>query len=134
MEIAKVVASIEAANSGSRILDRQIAEAVGWRREIREDRDDQGQTISRGVWYDPSSRKPGTIPNYSGNLEAAHSLVSLVAPNSTGGCTWEDGAASAKIGTGPYSHARTPALALSSAALRYLAENHNRGSAHMVLS
>jgi len=123
VEIAKVVAGIEAANSGSRILDRQIAEAVGWRREIREDQDSHGRTVSRGVWYDPSSGKPGTIPNYSGDLEAAHSLVELIAPNTRGACTWENGAASAKIGTAPYSQARTPALALTSAALKYLAEN-----------
>lgn len=122
MEIAKIVAGIEAASSGSRILDRQIAEAIGWRREIREDRDGEGQRISRGVWYDPSSGLPGTIPNYSGDLEAAHSLVKLIAPKSAGGCTWEDGAASAKIGMGQYIQARTPALALSSAALRYLSE------------
>lgn len=122
MEIAKIVASLEAASSGSRILDRQIAEAIGWRREIREDRDDKGQTISRGVWYDPSSGQPGTIPNYSDNLEAAHSLVKFIAPNSAGGFSWEDSAASARIGTGPYIQARTPALALSSAALRYLSE------------
>lgn len=120
MEIAAIVASIEAASEGSRILDRHIAEVIGWRREIREDRDEQGQIVTRGVWYEPNSEKPGTIPNYTGNLDAAHSLARFIAPQSSGGCSWEDGAASAKIGDGPYSQARTPALALSCAALKFL--------------
>ena len=120
MEIAKLVANLEAASEGSRILDRHIAETIGWRREIREDRDDAGQIRTRGVWYAPNSREPGTIPNYTGDLEAAYSLVKFIAPKSEGGCSWEDGAASAKIANGPYSQAHTPALALACAALRVL--------------
>ena len=117
--ILTIIESLQAATGGSRILDRHIAEAIGWRREIREDRDDSGQIIARGVWYEPNSDKPGTIPNYTGDLEAAHSLVRFVAPGSSGGCSWEDDAASAKIGSGPYSQARSPALALSCAALKF---------------
>ncbi|RYZ93433.1 MAG: hypothetical protein EOP06_00950 [Proteobacteria bacterium] len=115
-----IVASLETAREGSRLLDRQIAEAIGWRREIREDRDPQGRIIERGIWFEPTSGKAGTIPNYTGDLEAAHSLAKFVAPESTGGCSWEDGAASARIGSGPYSQARTPAMALSCAALKFL--------------
>lgn len=115
-----LIKSLEAAKEGSRILDRHIAEAIGWRREIREDTNDAGEIITRGVWYEPQSDKPGTIPSYTDDLEAAHSLIRLVAPGSSGGCSWEDGAASARIADDPYSEARTPALALSCAALKFL--------------
>ncbi len=123
MELATIVANIEAANEGSRILDRHIAEAIGWRREIREDKDDRGQIVARGIWFAPNSQNAGTIPKYTEDLEAAHSLVKFVAPECAGGCSWEDGSATAKIANGPYSQARTPALALSCAALRFLLQN-----------
>lgn len=122
LKILSLIESLEAATEGSRLLDRHIAEIIGWRREYREDEDESGQIRARNVWFEPNG-KPGTIPNYTGDLEAAYLLVSFVAPGRSGGCSWEDGTATAKIGDAPYSQARTPALALTCAALRFLQTN-----------
>lgn len=124
MEVLEILENLRGAAGGSRVLDRYIAEAIGWRRVVREDRGDAGQVITRGVWYPPNSETSGTIPNYTSDLEAAHSLVLTIAPQSIGGCSWEDGAATARVDNGPYIQASTPSLAMTCAALRLLRAPH----------
>lgn len=118
--LVEVIRSLETATEGSRVLDRQLAELIGWKRVVREDTDEAGRSVTRGVWYEPNTAKPGTIPNYTGDIDAAQSLVFLVAPGNTGGCGWESGRASAKVDGSFTAQAKTPALALCSAAMRLL--------------
>lgn len=119
-DVVEVIRALTVATEGSRVLDRQVAEAVGWRREVKIDTDDNGNPITRGVWFPPDNLKSGTIPEYTSDLDAAQRLVNLVAPESTGGIGWEEGRASARIKNAPSVQAHTPALALCSAALRIL--------------
>jgi hypothetical protein len=117
--LIEAIQAVQNAKEGSRPLDRQVAEAIGWRRELKEVTDDSGKTISRGMWYPPNSEKSGTIPSYTSDLDAAQKIVSLIGPAAAqGGCSWEPGKASAQIVGFPAVEARTPALALCSAAMR----------------
>lgn len=114
----ELIRDLEISKNPSPTLDRQIAETIGWRRVVRQDADANGRPISRGVWYGPDSDKPGTIPRYTSDLDAAQSLISAVSPDSTGGCSWESGTASARVDDGPIIPASTPALALCAVAMR----------------
>jgi hypothetical protein len=117
--LVEAIQAVQSATEGSRPLDRQVAEAIGWTRKLKEVTDDSGKTTSRGIWYPPNSDQAGTIPNYTSDLDAAQTILSLVGETvSQGGCSWEPGKASAQIVGFPAVEARTPALALCSAAMR----------------
>jgi len=96
---------------------------LGWRRfeEIRVD-PHTGERRPKTLWLIPNSDTPGRIPNYTTNLQAAYDLLNQVIPATLGAdgvsCSWEDGSASAKVGSNyPVVQASTPMLALCIAAL-----------------
>ncbi len=119
MGYSDVIREVVSSPAGSRDLDVKIAKLLGWRRAERKVLDPAaGKEVVETLWLRPSSNEPGKVPVYTGNLQAAFELAEAVSPHHTGGCAWEEGAASASLGGQSKTvQAATPALALSAAAL-----------------
>ncbi|PJR11333.1 hypothetical protein [Sinorhizobium meliloti] len=109
MAIADLIRDLELATGPDRSLDLSIAFIVRYKRE-----DDVGTTGGSNV------------PPYTSSVDAALQLLHKMAPNSSGGVSWQaDGSGTATANDGVYSHAANPAIALCLAALRSK-EEHDR--------
>lgn len=118
LNIEAVIESLRDAKSGSRGLDIEIAQLFGWKRAFTRVRDEAGHDTRRTLWLVPKTEDPGRVPNYTTSLDAAFDLAQEIAPRHVGGCSWEDGMGTARIGAkGPYVEAASPALAICIAAL-----------------
>jgi hypothetical protein len=118
LEIEEVIAHLRDAKSGSRSLDVEIAQLLGWRRRVSRSEEGGSEPVRRTLWLVPNSSDPGRVPHYTTSLDAAYDLAQDIAPRHVGGCSWEDGSGSARVGAkGPYVQAGSPALAICIAAL-----------------
>jgi hypothetical protein len=119
VNIESIIYELQQAQFGSPEFDAEIAQIVGWKKSAQTFKDmTSGEIQSRTLWLVPNSEDPGKVPSYTSDLAAAYQLVQEMAPHLGGGCSWEDGKASAKIGPeGIYVQAATPAIALCIAAL-----------------
>ena len=131
MNVSEIVIALQNAKGPDRNLDKQIALQAGFK--SAEEAPSEADTLAtdRVVWRKPDGT-PGRILAYTQSVDAAIELVGSIAPNSVGGCSWEKGRGSAKVGDGPYVHAANPAIALCAAALQLLwsrqnAENSSSG-------
>ena len=102
-----------------RRVDIEIAMLSGYRREINE-------ADRRVLWFDPKGTDPVRIPPYTASVDHAREFAEFVAPDHVGGCSWERGMGSAKLNSGPYIEASTPALALCLAAVNELIQRQSR--------
>lgn len=59
------------------------------------------------------------LPAYTSDLQEAHNLAHQIAPNHTGGCSWDAGLSHATVNDGPTYTAATPELALCMTALHF---------------
>lgn len=119
LDIDDVISHLKAASIGSRSLDLEIAQMIGWQRALEPVTDQiTGDIRTKTLWLIPKTGDPGRVPAYTMSIDAAYDLAQVLAPSNVGGCSWEDGMGSAKIGmNGAYAQAATPAIALCIAAL-----------------
>lgn len=114
MNVRYVLKSLLAAKEPSRELDEMVASAVGWSSRTEHVSGNQETTI----WFPPGSDKPSRCPHFTSNLNAAYVAWQTVAPNEPGGCSWEDGMGSARIGeNGKFIQAVNSSMAVCIAAL-----------------
>lgn len=121
MDIDTVITQLQATPIGSRKLDANIAQVLGWR--LQSDivvNPTTGEHTRRNMWFKPKSNEVAPVPFYTTNLSVAQNLAIQIAPGQKSGCAWEPGKASARIGNGPYIEASKPAIALCIAALTAL--------------
>ncbi|OWK24296.1 hypothetical protein AJ87_24270 [Rhizobium yanglingense] len=119
MSLKKLIDDLQAARGPSRQLDVDIALEMGYKRKEPETiRGPDGSPIKRHLWLVPTGEDVDRVPYYTTSIDYACQLVRQIAPSHVGGCSWEDGAASARIDNDPYCQAATPAIALCIAALR----------------
>lgn len=117
MNIGAVIRNLKLASRGSRELDVQIAEILGWRKRVETFYDDAGDRRERTLYLVPKTEDPARVPQYSSNVQAAMELALQLDPAHVGGCSWEEGRGSAQILGYPPVQAATPALALCISAL-----------------
>jgi len=108
MELALALKTLEKPDPE---LDKEIAIFAGYRPGPN------GLT-----WISPSDRI-GKLPTFTGSFDAAYDLAIEVLGTEFQGCSWEAGAASAKVRHAPYVAAKTPAIAISLAVV--LAKHFN---------
>lgn len=121
MEIVDLIRIFLQAEAGYRQLDGEIAVVLGWRRAPDPTALEGSAEAQKKVWLRPDSNEPGRVPHYTTSIDAAVKLADQIYPNAVGGCGWENGKASARLGEGPFFEASTPMLALCAAALHRLA-------------
>ncbi|MGK9213808.1 hypothetical protein [Neorhizobium petrolearium] len=127
MTIQSVIEQLEQATRGSRSLDTDIAQLIGWRRKVDSIHDPKtGAKTETTLWIVPTGNDPGRVPPYTTSIQAAYDLTQTVAPSNVGGCSWEDGKGSARIDGGPIIQAATPKIALCIAALKRLQQDTGR--------
>ncbi|SMF57900.1 hypothetical protein SAMN02982989_0656 [Xaviernesmea oryzae] len=120
MNVADVIANLKSAQHGSRRLDGQIAQLLGWQLQIVDD--PSRPKGKRYLWTVPNEQNDAVVPSYTTNLTAAYELAQKVVPSNVGGFAWKDGAFQAQIGLNtPVATAATPAIAICIAALQHLA-------------
>lgn len=129
MKVGELIQNLQSASKGSRTLDGQIAQVLGWARRTETFMDkESSETKVRELWLLPDSQEPGKVPHYTSNLHHAYDLAAMISPSDVGGFSWEKGKASAQIGLDqPIVQAGTPMLAICIAALNIYASR--RGDA-----
>ncbi|TCU14707.1 hypothetical protein EV132_10875 [Rhizobium sullae] len=110
-----LIQALQVAKGPSRELDLGIAIAIGFTRTDADPRENESDTHQ---WISPTGEVVGKLPPYTKSLDHAYRLATSIAPSEDGGCGWEVGTASARLGRDPPSQAVTPAIALCIAALR----------------
>ncbi|AUX76423.1 hypothetical protein [Sinorhizobium fredii] len=119
MTLSELIKRLERAEKVERIFDGEIGALLGWRRQVDYIKNDaNGEPTKRVFWIVPSSDDPGTVPFFTSSLDAAVDLMKAIAPADVWGVSMADGTGTAIIGSGPYCHAPTPAMALCIAALK----------------
>lgn len=119
MSLQELITRLENAGQVERVFDGEIGAILGWRRKVEYVKNDaNGEQIKRAFWIVPSGDNSGTVPFFTSSLDAAVELMNAIAPAETWGASFVSGCGTAVIGSGPYSHAPTPAMALSIAALK----------------
>ncbi|UYE95888.1 hypothetical protein KNLIENLN_00076 [Sinorhizobium phage NV1.1.1] len=112
----EIIEELAVLTEPQRRIDQAIAELFRFRRETT---NFQGQEGVPGrivvTWYDPNGKEVGNVPRFTGNVDAAKSLLDLSFPGTAGGFSWHDGYAQAQIG------GREPVTAFSVAAALCLA-------------
>lgn len=109
MRITDVIRNLQSVSRGSKELDGQVALMVGWTMD---------ESAGEGLWISPTAERTKGLPAYTTNVRDASELAQSILPSEAGGFGWEDGKASAKIGSNqPAVEASTPALALCIASL-----------------
>lgn len=112
--IPKLVLDLQAAESGSRRWDSEIAKALGYERKIALPKHGKPKIV---YWTDSRTGIRISIPHYSTSVDAAAELIELLLPGASVGFTWADIHCSARIDEGSIFIGSTPALALCAAAL-----------------
>lgn len=117
MKIDRVINLLRRAETGSRSLDSEIAQIIGWKKVEQA----AGSGRSRTLWLVPKTGDPGKVPNYTTSIEAAYQLAQQISPGDVGACTWRGDVANAQLGeSGQLYWAHTTALALCIAILHIL--------------
>ncbi len=102
MAIADLIRDLEIAREPDRSLDLSIAFIARYKRE-----------------NEVGTSEAANVPFYTSSTDAALKLVEQLAPQTSGGVSWQpNGSATAVVNEGPYVHAVNPAIALCIAALR----------------
>jgi len=118
MALETILDELRRATGPERRLDIEIALLIGYRRKVEHVRDGPDhEPTKRVLWLPPSKNIPEMIPHFTKSIDHAYDLVQMIDPDNVGGCSWENGKASARVNDGPYCEAATPALALCVAAL-----------------
>ncbi|SCW66735.1 hypothetical protein SAMN02927900_03633 [Rhizobium mongolense subsp. loessense] len=117
MTLEEIIQRLESATGPDRTLDVEIALAVGYQRRAANSAD----TEQRVVWIRPDGSLPQKIPFFTAAVDDALALVMRIAPDKSGGFSWESGVGSAKLGESQYVQSVTPAIALCIAALKHKA-------------
>lgn len=108
---------LSTATGPDRQADAEIALLVGWRRQV------EGKGDERKIeWVHPDARSV-KLPLFTGSIDAAMSLIRLVAPSIAGGVSWAHGdeyTCTAVIEGLPYSHAATIPLAICHAVVQFV--------------
>jgi hypothetical protein len=117
LTLEDIIYRLENAKGPDRTLDAEIALAVGYQRRTENPNDAE----RRVVWIKPDGGLPEKIPCFTATVDDALSLVRRVAPDKSGGFSWERGVGSAKLGESQYVQSVSPAIALCIAALKYKA-------------
>ncbi|MFA1621234.1 hypothetical protein ACDY96_00020 [Rhizobium mongolense] len=115
MTLEEIIHRLENAIGPDRTLDVEIALAVGYQRRAENSNDAE----RRVVWIKPDGSLPQKIPFFTAAVDDALALVMRVAPDKSGGFSWESGVGSAKLGESQYVQSVSPAIALCIAALKY---------------
>jgi hypothetical protein len=119
MTIAQLIATLENANRAERVFDGAIGSILGWRQKVEYVKTDpNGEPAKKVFWIVPSGDNSGVVPPFTTSIDSAIELMEAIAPNDRWGVSFVDGVGTAIIGTGPYCHAATPALALCIASLK----------------
>jgi hypothetical protein len=122
--LESIIDALSRATGPDRRLDIEIALLVGYRRKIEHVSDGPDlEPVRRVLWIPPTKNDPEMIPHFTKSLDNAYDLAQTIAPGSVGGCSWENGSATARIDDGPYCAAATPALALCIAVLHTVKRN-----------
>jgi hypothetical protein len=86
-------------------LDEALAIVAGYKRVVGQD-----QIVK---WIAPGTTNAAGLPTFTKTMDAAYKLTRILAPNEeVGGCSWEPGSGTAKLGDGPFCIAANPALAI----------------------
>ncbi|MBW6423547.1 hypothetical protein KX729_18990 [Rhizobium sp. XQZ8] len=119
--IEDIIEKLKKLEGQDRDLDKKIAKILVWKRtsaRLKDGaKDNEEERIARLV---SKPKDDGEVPNYTGSVQQAYIFARQIAPRETGGASWENGAASAKIGSDPVVYASTPQLALLIGALANL--------------
>lgn len=110
-------------DTAHRDLDDAIAETVGWSRAYETTTDPTTGEQTRKLlkrWFPPGSSTLRRVPSYTTDLQCALDLAADVSGGATVACSWERGAASAKIGDRPPVPAVKATMAVCAAALIFL--------------
>ena len=120
MHLKEVIQQLRDAKAGARSLDVQIALIVGWRK-IEPANSSRPSTNLKTLWFPPRSLEQAKVPRYTSNLQDAFDLANLILPSHSGGCSWEQGMGSAKVGVHTkIAEASSPMLALCISTLEVL--------------
>ncbi len=88
----EVIRDLQAAPSGSRSLDGQIAYLLGWERRAFPYSDKQsGDTRERLFWVNPGTADPDKVPSYTTNLQSGYELAKQISPDLVCAVSWGDG-------------------------------------------
>lgn len=121
MSLETLIAKLRIMKGPDRSVEMEIAELLGWRRKVEPFIDPKtGETKQRTLWLVPTSNDAANVPFYTSNLFDAYRLAQELVPGHVGGCSWEPGMGSAKIGAAPACQGASPMIALCIAALTEL--------------
>lgn len=124
MSVESLIAKLRSMKGPDRNVELEIAELLGWRRKIEPFIDTKtGERKQRTLWLVPTSNDTANVPFYTSNLFDAYRLAQDLFPGHVGGCSWEPGMGSARIGAAPICQAASPMIALCIAALTELQKN-----------
>ncbi|GGF95778.1 hypothetical protein GCM10010924_24860 [Rhizobium wenxiniae] len=118
MNIVDVIKDLNSANEGTRVLDEQLAQLLGWARRTKSLSDvSKGEKKAKEPWHSGDSPDPRKVPFYTSNLGHAFQFAEELCPRARLGSSWEDRRGSARINDDRYVQAATPQIALCIAAL-----------------
>ncbi len=119
LDIRQIIAGLESATTAERFHDGQIATTLGWRRKVKYIKTEGNEEPAKRVlWLVPSGNDPGQVPYFTTSIDAAVEFMHAISPSDVWGVSCAGGRGTAVIGSGPYCHAPTPAMALCIAALK----------------
>jgi hypothetical protein len=113
--IADLILDLQHADGPDRNLDIAISEIMGYERQVKVDKPSKKQKV---VWlYSVSGEESSNLPYFTAKIDAAKLLALALVPGCTGGFSWNQRNATARINDGPIFSAATPAIAICVAAL-----------------
>lgn len=110
MDVGHIVECLMALEGPNRRVDFLIAKVAGYRAERRAG---EGGTSPVHILIPPGPGMPAVVPAYTASVEQAYNLAQQLQPTNVGGCSWEAGSGSARIGgSGDYFTAANAAIAI----------------------
>jgi hypothetical protein len=119
-----LIDELKKTKTSNRKLDEAIALIAGYKRVVDEAPSQGGSSEPQVSWIQPRKAVSGPLPKFTHSIDMARRFVEIVSPKSVAGCSWEHGAGSAQINTGPRIEAHTPAIALCIAGVELKLRQH----------
>jgi hypothetical protein len=123
-----LIDELKKTKANNRKLDEAIALIAGYKRVVGEITGTDGSSEPDISWLQPKKTAAGPLPKFTHSIDMARRFVEIVSPKAVAGCSWEHGAGSAQINTGPRIEAYTPAIALCIAGVELKLRQHMKRS------
>lgn len=94
--IADLILDLQHASGPARGLDMTVGKILGYQRILK-------PKGNRDVayWVNPQTKREGSLPYFTANIDSAKICAELLLPKSRGGYTWNSIYATARIDDGP---------------------------------